>query len=222
MPKVVDPAARRLEVVDALFRVAIRDGLQQASLRNVADEAGLNIGSVRHYFATHQELMLFAMRSMVDRVSGRLLRHVDAAANLGARPRPERREVVAGLLEELLPLDDVRRAEVTVFVEFATAARTNPALAGPARDAAVGTRALIGRVLAGLARSGALRAGIDLETETVRLWALLDGLGFNAVLHPELVSAADCVAALRAHLDGLEPDGADGADGADGNGTADG
>jgi hypothetical protein len=30
------------------------------------------------------------------------------------------------LLEELLPLGDTRRAEITVFLEFATAARTDP------------------------------------------------------------------------------------------------
>ncbi|MER5729867.1 TetR/AcrR family transcriptional regulator [Streptomyces sp. NPDC002138] len=205
MPKVVDPVARREQVVDALFRIAIREGLQQASLRNVADEAGLNIGSVRHYFATHQELMIFAMRSMVGRVSGRLLRHVDAAPDLRACSREERRKVVAALLEELLPLDDARRAEVTVFVEFAAAARTTPALGAPAREAAAGTRALITRVLTRLDEAGDVRPGLDLATETVRLWALLDGLSLDAVLHPELMSGADCVAALRAHLDALGP-----------------
>ena len=44
------------------------------------------------------------------------------------------------LLEELLPLDDIRRAEITVFLEFATAARTDPALDHLAREAAASTR----------------------------------------------------------------------------------
>ena len=35
------------------------------------------------------------------------------------------------LLEELLPLGDTRRAEITVFLEFATAARTDPPWPGP-------------------------------------------------------------------------------------------
>ena len=43
------------------------------------------------------------------------------------------------LLDELLPLDDTRRAEITVFLEFATAARTDPALDHLAREAAAGT-----------------------------------------------------------------------------------
>ena len=51
------------------------------------------------------------------------------------------------LLDELLPLDDTRRAEITVFLEFATAARTDPALDHLAREAAAGTRTLVRRVL---------------------------------------------------------------------------
>ncbi|MGH3548110.1 MAG: hypothetical protein ACRDQU_08350 [Pseudonocardiaceae bacterium] len=44
----------------------VRSGLQQASLRAVADEATLNLGSVRHYFDNQQELMRFAMQSMLS------------------------------------------------------------------------------------------------------------------------------------------------------------
>ncbi|MEK8143280.1 TetR family transcriptional regulator [Streptomyces sp. M10(2022)] len=73
----MDPDARRRTVVDALFRVVVRDGLQRTSLRAVADEAELNIGSLRHYFASQQELMGFAMQSMLDRLGSRLLQRVE-------------------------------------------------------------------------------------------------------------------------------------------------
>ncbi|MEI5134937.1 TetR family transcriptional regulator [Streptomyces libani] len=76
MPKQVDREARRREVVDALFRVAVRDGLQRASLRAVADEARLNIGSVRHYFAGQEELM-----PLCDAVDARPGRRPAAAAD---------------------------------------------------------------------------------------------------------------------------------------------
>src|SRR5262245_33159414 len=127
MPKQVDREARRREVVDALFRVVVRDGLQRASLRAVADEARLNIGSVRHYFAGQEELMRFAMRSMLDRVGSRLQRRIDELGDLDTIPGPRLRRFVVELLSELLPLDESRRAEVTVLVDFCTAARTHPA-----------------------------------------------------------------------------------------------
>jgi AcrR family transcriptional regulator len=55
-----------------VFRVIRRDGVDQASLRAVATEAGLVIGSVRHYFATHDEMIVFAMRVLADRVTTRI------------------------------------------------------------------------------------------------------------------------------------------------------
>ncbi|MGW1891560.1 TetR/AcrR family transcriptional regulator [Streptomyces sp. NPDC002004] len=200
MPKYVDPEARRRDVVDALFRVVVRDGLQRASLRAVADEAALNIGSLRHYFAGQQELMTFAMQSMLDRVGGRLVRRVEEIGDLGSHPGPDRLRLAAGLLAELLPLDDDRRAEVTVFLDFNTAARTNPALQELSRQAAEGARGLVRRLLTRLDESGTLGPGRDLGIETERLTALLDGLGLGAVLHPEVVSAQTCLSALRAHL----------------------
>ncbi|NGO71765.1 TetR/AcrR family transcriptional regulator [Streptomyces boncukensis] len=200
MPKRVDPEERRRLVVDALFRVVVRDGLQRASLRAVADEAGLNIGSLRHYFASQAELMDFAMRSMVDRVTGRLLRRIEEAGDLGGLAAGERLRLVTGLLEELLPLDDRRMAEVTVFLDFSAASRTNPAFRDLAHETAAGTRALVHRVLSRLDAAGALRPGLDLDSEVRRLTALVDGLGLTAVLHPDLLDARACAGALRAHL----------------------
>lgn len=192
-------------MIDALFRVVVRDGLQHASLQAVADEADLNIGSLRHYFASHRELMRFAMRSMLDRVADRVRQRVELIADVRALPRPEQRRYREDLLAELLPLDQERRAEVTVFLEFTTAARTNPALADLAHETALGTRALGRRVLTGMREAGALRVGLDLDTETERLAALLDGLSQHAVLHPRLLTADDCLTTLRAHLAELEP-----------------
>ncbi|MFE4255746.1 TetR/AcrR family transcriptional regulator [Streptomyces sp. NPDC056910] len=203
MPKYVDPDARRLIVVDALFRVVVREGLQRTSLRAVADEAQLNIGSLRHYFASQQDLMRFAMQSMLDRVGSRLLERIERIGDLEDHPRPEQLQLTGGLLAELLPLDERRRAEVTVFLDFNTAARTNPAFADLSRQAAEGTRKLVRRVLTRLDASGALRPGLDLDMETERLTALLDGLSLSAVLHPEILNPRASVDVLLAHLGDL-------------------
>lgn len=205
MPKQVDREARRRDVVDALFRVVVRDGIQRASLRTVADEAQLNIGSVRHYFAGQEELMRFAMRSMLDRVGARLQRRVDALGDLSGLPAERIRDCAVELLSELLPLDDSRRAEVTVLVDFSTAARTHPALDDLARETATGTRSLVRRILARLGTAGGLRPGLALDTETERLTSLLDGLAFTAVLRPDVLDAATCGTVLRAHIADLAP-----------------
>ncbi|MBX7551615.1 TetR/AcrR family transcriptional regulator [Streptomyces sp. NPDC004232] len=203
MPKHVDPDARRRLVVDALFRVVVREGLHRTSLRAVADEAQLNIGSLRHYFASQQDLMRFAMQSMLDRASSRLLEHVERIGDLEGHPRPEQLQLAAGFLAELLPLDEQRRAEVTVFLDFNTAARTNPAFGDLSRQAAEGTRWLMRRVLTRLDAAGTLRPGLDLDLESERLTALLDGLSLSAVLHPEILNPRACMDVLLAHLGDL-------------------
>ncbi|MEU9122161.1 TetR/AcrR family transcriptional regulator [Streptomyces sp. NPDC048506] len=203
MPKVVDPDARRRAVVDALFRVVVRDGLQRTSLRAVADEAGLNIGSLRHYFASQQELMDFAMQSMLDGLTDRLLQHVERIGDLGRYPCAERLRLVTDLLAELLPLDERRGAEVTVFLDFNAAARTNPAFQDLAHQAAAGTRRLVHRVLTRLDESGTLRPGRDIAIETERLTSLLDGLSLSAVRHPDILGAQMCRQVLAAHLEDL-------------------
>jgi AcrR family transcriptional regulator len=190
VPKVVDPDERREAVVEALFRVVERDGLEQASLRNVAAEAGLAIGSVRHYFDNHAELMVFAMKAMSERVGNRLAGHVERVLNA-----EDRLEAVVDMLAEVLPVDDSRRREVVVWLAFVNAARTRPELRSHADEVYDGLVTLVTRIL-----EGARRPNLDVPLEARRLCALLDGLSMEAVLHPDRVDSATMLSVLRRHL----------------------
>ncbi|MFE7531037.1 TetR/AcrR family transcriptional regulator [Kitasatospora sp. NPDC057542] len=202
MPKIVDPAERRQAVADAVLRVAAREGLEHTSLRNVAEEAGLAIGSVRHYFAGSSELMIFAMRELAHRIEARV--RVHAAALLDpAAAGTDRRERTVRLLAETLPLDAGRREESALWLSFVTAARTRPDLRPRAAEMQAGLDDLVRRVLAESERSGGLAPGLDLDVETRRLSALLDGLTLQAVQHPDLVGPDELHAVLRRHLDTL-------------------
>ncbi|MEU3628547.1 TetR family transcriptional regulator [Amycolatopsis coloradensis] len=198
MPKIVDPEARRLEIAEAVFRVIQRDGLPQASLRSVADEAGLAIGSVRHYFKGHDELIVFAMRSLSDRLVARLLGHLPDLLD-PATPRSRRQELTETLLGELLPLTEQTRAETDVWLAFTAAAKNRPDLAEEAARTYDGVRSLVRRVLEGAHGAGGLLDGLDLAVETERLAALLDGLALSAGrTTPELMRTV-----LRRHLETL-------------------
>ncbi|MEU7001716.1 TetR/AcrR family transcriptional regulator [Nonomuraea sp. NPDC046570] len=201
MPKVVDPEARRDAVVEAVFAVVRRDGLEQASLRNVAEEAGLAIGSIRHYFAGHTELMVFAMRAMSERLTRRLEQRAEPL--LSDPPPANRQEATLLLLAELLPLDEPRREEATVWLAFATAARTRPELRPHAAEVHDGMRRLVTRVFDGGHRLGRLPAGTDVALEVERLCALLDGLTVEAILHPDRIDDTTLLRVLRRHLESL-------------------
>lgn len=129
MPKVVDVEQRRAIIVDAVFRLVASGGVEAASLRNVAAEADLNIGSVRHYFASHDALLLAATEEMARRVTARMEAHgLELAQAFGAGDERRMGEVIFALFAELLPLDDERRVECGVWLAFTERARVSSEL----------------------------------------------------------------------------------------------
>ncbi|MFE0028678.1 TetR/AcrR family transcriptional regulator [Amycolatopsis sp. NPDC059021] len=203
MPKIVDPEARRLAIAEAVFRVIRRDGLDQASLRAVAEEAGLVIGSVRHYFANHEELIVFAMRTLAERTAARIVERVGKLLD-GTTPGSEAAlDQTTDLLCELLPLDETRRAEAEVWLAFSAAARIRPALTADAERMYTDTRALTRHSLSEAAKRGSLKDGLDIELETERLAALLDGLTLGGISHPGQAGPDLMRAVVRRHLETL-------------------
>ena len=65
VPKIVDPEQRRHELGEAALRVIHRDGIHGASLRNVAKEAGMSMGALRHYFDSQAEMLMFSSRPRI-------------------------------------------------------------------------------------------------------------------------------------------------------------
>ena len=205
MPKFVDAALRRQEVVEAVFRIVAADGLERASLREVADEAELAVGSVRHYFASSDELLAHSFGVVVDRIVGRLTAADDRLAE--AQPgTPEHHQGVLTLLGELLPLDDERAVDACVWMAFKNAARTRPFLAAEADRSHRAVAAIVGRLVMDLSSAAEPDVAVDqqrLVTEAERLLATLDGLTMHALLQPEWMTAQMCGDVLESHLAGL-------------------
>ncbi|HET8878025.1 MAG TPA: TetR family transcriptional regulator C-terminal domain-containing protein [Arthrobacter sp.] len=203
MPKFVDAALRRQEIVDAVFRIIAADGLERASLREVADEAGLAVGSVRHYFASSEELLTHSFRVVVDRVVARLATAETRLAE--ARPGSgDHRSAALALLAELLPLDEERAVDACVWMAFKNAARIRPFLSPEADRSHRAVAAVVGRLVLDLAGDDGAPGQQQLVTEAERLLATLDGLVLHALLQPEWMTAQVCHDVLEAHLASLD------------------
>ncbi|NLZ97477.1 MAG: TetR family transcriptional regulator, partial [Micrococcus sp.] len=50
MPKIVDHEQRRRELAQAIWSIIALRGLSAVTLRSVAAEAGVSMGTVQHYF----------------------------------------------------------------------------------------------------------------------------------------------------------------------------
>jgi AcrR family transcriptional regulator len=195
MPKVVDHEQRRRELGHAVWRVIRRGGIDQASVRTVAQEAGWSAGALRHYFATQSELLAFAMRLVVERIEGRI----------AALDRPtEPREAVEQVLHELLPLDDERRAENEVWLAFTARALIDPELRAQHSEVHDALHRACASALEALAAAGRANASVATALQVERLHALLDGLAVHTALRPDLMPPKQIVAVVRLHLDALE------------------
>lgn len=202
MPKIVDAEARRQEVVQAVFRIIASDGLERASLREVADEAGLAVGSVRHYFASSDELLVFSFGSVIDRIAGRL----ESALTSVEDALPEssgQHQAVLNLLGQFLPLDEELAVDACVWMAFRHAARIKPVLAAEAERSHRTVAAVVGRLIMALS-PGEADAQQTLVTEAERLLATMDGLCMHALLQPEWMTAEMCTDVLTAHLSSLK------------------
>lgn len=201
MPKIVDAEARRAEIVEAVFRIIAVDGLERASLREVADEAGLAVGSVRHYFAGSEELLSYSFAAVVDRIMVRLSAALPAM--LESIPGSgEHRGAVLTLLGEFLPLDEERAVDTCVWMAFKNAARIRPFLAAVADRSYREVAAVVGQVITALVTDdGDGQQSLAVEAE--RLLATLDGLCMHALLQPAWMTAQMCHDVLDRHLRSL-------------------
>jgi AcrR family transcriptional regulator len=187
---VVDPVKRRERLAQAVWRVIRREGLERASVREVAREAGVSMGSLRHYFSSQSELLIFAMRMVIDRIENRVA---------ALRQPDDPRQAAERVLAELLPLDSERQAENEVWLAFTARALVDPELRALRDEAYDLLRAACQQWVRLLLPPGASELGIDLETE--RLFALLDGLAVHAAMRPEQTNAEGLLAILNHHLD---------------------
>jgi AcrR family transcriptional regulator len=219
VPKFVDAEERRREVVEAVFRIVATDGLERASLREVAEEADLAVGSVRHYFASSEELLLHAFAVVVDRITARLAEAGTAVAGLASGTEEHRRAVLT-LLGQFLPLDEERAVDSCVWLAFKNAARIRPFLAPEADRSHRAVAAVMGELVMGLIGGPGNRLGDDdapedsalagdnvrqvFVTEAERLLATLEGLCMHALLQPEWMTAEMCQDVLESHLRSLD------------------
>ncbi|MFB4267380.1 TetR/AcrR family transcriptional regulator [Nonomuraea sp. GTA35] len=182
MPKIVDHDERRREVLSAASRVIVRDGIDAATTRAIAKEAGYSNGVLAHYFADKDEILLSALRQSHRRIRGRITGKVAGMTGLAAL-----REV----LLDNLPLDDERAEETRLEVSFWSRSLAAERLAEVQRAEAGELRAAVRELLEQAREAGELTADDDLDDVAERLLALVDGLSLHLLLYPGRLRGQD-------------------------------
>ena len=170
VPKLVDHEERRRALAEAVFSVIGQRGFEAVSLRDVAAEAGVSMGSVQHYFRSKDDMLLFALTHMRTRVAARL------QTSLARLSRPGRRDLIRAAFGVLLPVDEPSRQEARVNLAFVAAATVRPAYADMLRQGYERLLAASRSQLQEAASDGELASGIDPEQEAAALYFLAQGL----------------------------------------------
>lgn len=195
VPKAVDVAQRRAELAEAVWRVIRREGLERVSVRNVAREAGSSMGALRHYFATQDDLLGFAMQLVMERARARVLDVRDAG--------PDPRSRAMAMIEEVLPLNPERLAEAQVWLALTARSLVDPALAALRDKCYEDLQHLCMVVVTSLLENRRTPEGKNLSLEVERLYAVIDGLALHAVTRPAATDPGWVRTVLAHHLDSL-------------------
>jgi AcrR family transcriptional regulator len=185
VPKIVDVEERHRRVSEAAWRILVRDGPTDLSVRKVAAEAGLPPSSLRYTFPTQASVRDVAVELLVDRLSARVALTTQAPSPL---------ERARAILFELLPLDDDRRMEMEVLLALGTMAMTDEALQRTHLRVLHAVRDLCAQALE--------LANVPLD-ELQATHALVDGLALHLVRQAPGDDTAWAVQSLIIHLDRL-------------------
>jgi len=190
VPKVVDHAQRRRELVAATWAVVAAEGIEAATVRRIAEEAGCTTGRITHYFADKEEVLVAALRQVHRAAGKRMLAAIGPRSGL---------EALRAVLAEALPLDQERILEWRVWLAFWGSAATSTSLQAEQHQRYREWRGLLKRVLA----TAQLSADIDLDRLVDQIVALVDGFGLQGVLDPQHPQPEQLASRLNGAVDAL-------------------
>ncbi|KAF2426865.1 TetR/AcrR family transcriptional regulator [Bacillus subtilis] len=192
MPKQIDHEKRRKQIAEATWRVILERGMEGASARNIAKEAGLSLGALRHYFSTQDELLAFAMKLVQEKVTDRI-------KDIAVRDLLPKEKVLQILLE-MVPTNEETIREMEVWFAFTAYARHKKDMFDASHD---GIFSGMRNLIAYLDESDLLKQNADKDIEAERLYALVDGLALHAMLDPVRVNKDRIKRVIMQHVESI-------------------
>ncbi|MFF9569619.1 TetR/AcrR family transcriptional regulator [Streptomyces sp. NPDC014685] len=128
MPKQVDHAGRRHLIAEAVCRLADERGLEGVTLRDVAARAQVSMGAVQRCFRTKEEMLVFTLGHIGERVGERV------RARLVRSPAQSARTALGHAVTEVSLLEEEHHAEARVWLAFLAQAAVDESLARTLRS----------------------------------------------------------------------------------------
>ncbi|MFK0016430.1 TetR/AcrR family transcriptional regulator [Streptomyces sp. NPDC091027] len=203
MPRQVDHEGRRRLVAEAVCGLADERGLEGVTLRDVAARAQVSMGAVQRCFRTKDEMLVFALAAVGERIGARV------RARLVRTPAQSAASAVGHAATEIALLDEQHRSEARVWLAFLAQAAVDETLAETMRR----NQAALQEVFTGLisqACQGQVQGGdgdgdgavaLDAAREARTVLALADGLTAHVLVGH--LTPAEAHEVLHSHLSRL-------------------
>ncbi|WP_413366789.1 TetR/AcrR family transcriptional regulator [Lysinibacillus sp. 3P01SB] len=192
MPKIVDVAERKKAIAEATWQVILEKGMEGATVRNIAKEAGLSLGALRHYFSNQDELLVYAMNLVTENVNQRI-------GEVLKEDMPIQEQVLKVLLQTL-PIEQQSMLEMEVwFAYVASVKHKNEERNIPFNALLTGME----KIIHVLSEFGFLKEGVDLDMEIERLYAVVDGLAVHALFESKRLDRTRVIRTLVYHLNSI-------------------
>ena len=194
MPRIVNHEKKRKSIAEAAWSIIKKEGIEKASIRRVAIEAGMSAGALRHYFSTKDEMLLFIMDYYLEEGKKR-----SQSKSWSDNPL----QAVAEVLLELIPIDEEKKIETSVWWILALQSLTSDTLKEKKDEMTNGMYELASSMIEILVLQGILSDSTNVKLEKSRLAALIDGLSIHALLRPDVYSPEKVKEVIRYHLETL-------------------
>ncbi|AGN37226.1 TetR family transcriptional regulator [Bacillus paralicheniformis] len=194
MPKIVDHDHKRKIIAETAWKIIKTEGIERASIRRIASEAGMSTGALRHYFSNQDELLLFIMEYFLAR--GR-----ERSENISWSTNPL--NAVRETLLELVPVSQDKQTETGVWLVFAIRSLTSAALNAKKDELTEGEYILMEALLEILIKAGCINKTINIEIEKLRLAVIIEGISIHALLRPDIFTIEKAEQIITHHLNEL-------------------
>lgn len=169
MPKLVDHNERRRILAESIIAVASDAGLGSATLRAVAKQAGMSMGTVQHYFANREQMLDFVLEYVQQERSERI------TLAISALPDPQPHAMLWAMIREVLSPDEKNLAFQKVHLMFVARAMSHEATATKLNAGRTAVVQLFRQLLGD--------CGVDEAPAAAEaLWSLMDTLPTGIVL----------------------------------------
>ncbi|MFJ8433158.1 TetR/AcrR family transcriptional regulator [Kitasatospora sp. NPDC094019] len=196
MPKQVDYEDRRRRIAEAVCLLADEHGPEGVTMRDVAARAEVSLGAVQRCFRTKEEMLLFAVDHVGERITER------ARARLARNPARSAATTLGHVATEIALLGEEHRAEARIWLAFVAKAAVSEPLAGPLRTSYTALHDLLARLVTEAINEAATEHGpADPQHEARALLALADGLTSHVLIGH--LTATEAGAVLDTHLAAL-------------------